>query len=840
MAKPKAYEQCVTRAQTAGLSRRDAEELVDMLAHEKRRMSARGTLGRAEAELAEFASRQAEEARINAALLRKQAALNILKRREVEAQLAGMEAQGVDTVEAVMGVLGGSQKRVRGARDSVSRTLSGIRDRWAGDLMNGLAERPHVVELLSQDPAFVDDVVREMMELRKDGNPGRTGNADAAWAAGKLAGAAEGARVRLNEAGAFIHKLEGWVPQSHDVGKMRARGVGEERWVEFIMPLLDRERTMPGLDDAKVREALGEVYQNIVTGRDRSIRPAQRGEFLGPRNLARSQGKHRVLHFKDAEAALTYHRAFGRGNVLTNVLSHLDISARKLALMERLGPNPEAMLVAVMEDRKRAVRVDATLNPKEKTRRIERLNRAWSQGLVGGKVRKLFAELTGETFIPENVTAARIGAGIRAVQSMAKLGGVLLSQFNDLATYAMSARVAGKNLFEAYLDGVGALLKGRRTPERRALARSLGTMIDGMLQDMTMRWDAQDSMPGTMQRWQNWFFKASGMTWWTENLKAGYSIMLSNHLAEARGRAWGELGPDLRGVLEHHGFGEAHWDLIRSIARQGPEGRWHVLPENVRLLSDEAVDALVPEGVRPEARDMYRKKARERLETDLAGFYADETRYAVLEPDERDRAILVQGTRPGSPLGEIVRFAAQFKSFPVAFTRRILAGRRWARNGRGFDAPGFVHFIAASLILGYASMSAKDMAKGRTPKDPTRIDTWLAAAAQSGGAGIYGDFFLSKVNRFGGGLAGSALGPGLSTGFDVLNTANDMVHGNLDVGSNAFYLALNNTPFINLWYTRAAADWMVFNSVREMLSPGSLRRAERRMKREFGQTPLWR
>ncbi len=833
-------EACVVKAQERGLTRREAEELVESMQQESRRIRARGTAARAEAQLAEFATKQAKEAKINAALKRRHAALNILRRREIEAQISGLEAQGVDTVEAIMGVLGGSHKRVAGARDSVSRKLSGIRDRWAGQLMNELAERPHVTRLLSRDKDFMDDVVREMVELRKGGTPGKTGDADAAWAAGKLAEAAERARVRLNEAGANIAKEDGWVPRSHDVGKMRALGTGgEERWVAFVLPRLDRDRTMPDLPDERLPEVLGQIYQSIVTGRDRRINAAQRGEFLGPRNLARAQERHRVLHFQDAESELEYQRLFGRGNALTGVLEHLDLSARKAALMESLGPNPETMLVAVIEDRKLAARRDPKLSTDEKTKRIERLNRAWSPGLGRGKIRNLMAELTGETFIPENVTAARIGAGVRAVQSMAKLGGVLLSQFNDLATYAMSARVAGKNLFEGYLDGVGALLKGRRSEEQRALARSLGTLIDGMLQDMTMRWDAQDSSPGMMLAVQNWFFKASGMTWWTENLKAGYSMMLSNHLAEARGTAWAKLGPDLRGVLEHHGFGEAHWELIRNIARQGPEGRWYVLPENVRLLTDEAVDALVPDGVRPEAVAMYRKKARERLETDLAGFFADETRYAVLEPDERTRAVLVQGTRPGSVLGEVVRFVAQFKSFPIAFTQRILSGRRWARNGRSFDLPGFTHFIAATLVLGYASMSAKDMAKGRTPKDPRRISTWLAAAAQGGGAGIYGDFLLSKVNRFGGGMAGTALGPGLGAGFDALEMVNQVVHGDVDVGGNALYFALNNTPFINLWYTRAALDWAVFDHVREMLSPGSIRRAHRRMQREFGQEPLW-
>lgn len=836
-------EACIVKAQAAGMSRQDAEELVDMMAGEKRRLAAlaaQGKLDRAEVALADFARRTAKEAQINAALQRKHAALNVLRRRDVEGRLSALREQGVSEAEAVMAILGGSHKRVEGARASVSRALSGIRDRWLGGLSNELAQRPHVLELLSLDQEFMDDVVREMHEIKPKGRPGVTGNADAAFVADIFSRYAEQARVRLNEAGAFIGKLQGWVPQTHDVGKMMAKTTGgSERWVDFVLERLDLERSFPDLDPAKAREALAEVYQTIVTGRDRSVTAAQRGQFLGPRNLAKSQGKSRVLHFKDAEGFIQYQNTFGRGNVLTNVLDHLDLSARKLALMESLGPNPEAVLVSVIEDRKRSIRTDKALAPKEKTKRIEQLNRAWNGGLGRGRIRNLFAELTGETFIPENMTAAKIGAGIRAVQSLAKQGGVLLSQFNDLATYAMSARVNGKNLGEAYLDGLRALLDGRTEPDRRALAHSLGTMLDGMIQDMTLRWNAQDSIPGTIQRWMNFYFKASGMTGWTERLKAGYAHMFSNNLAEHRGKAWAELGEDLRGVLQHHGFDETHWDLMRKLARQETGGRWYVLPENVRLLQDADIDRLLPHDVRADVAPIYRKKARERFETDLQGMIADEVRYAVLEPDERTRSFLVQGTRPGSVLGEVVRFVAQFKSFPVAYTQRILGGRRWARTGRGFDMPGFTHFIAAGLALGYASMAAKDITKGRTPKDPAKVETWLAAAAQGGGAGIWGDFLLSKYNRFGGGPIDTLAGPALGSAGDLVKMGSRAIHGDIDLRGDAFRLALDNAPFINLFYTRAALDWAVLNHVREMLSPGTLRRADRRMEQEFGQKPLW-
>lgn len=52
---------------------------------------------------------------------------------------------------------------------------------------------------------------------------------------------------------------------------------------------------------------------------------------------------------------------------------------------------------------------------------------------------------------------------------------------------------------------------------------------------------------------------------------------------------------------------------------------------------------------------------------------------------------------------------------------------------------------------------------------------------------------------------------------------------------DALDLALNKAPFINLWYARAALDWLLLLHVREMLLPSALRRMERKLKKAFGQ-----
>lgn len=134
---------------------------------------------------------------------------------------------------------------------------------------------------------------------------------------------------------------------------------------------------------------------------------------------------------------------------------------------------------------------------------------------------------------------------------------------------------------------------------------------------------------------------------------------------------------------------------------------------------------------------------------------------AVLEPDAKTRACMRRGISAGTWAGEALRWVLQFKSFTFAFAQRTL-GR--GLKGRAGDSGLETGMALARLMLmttafGYVSMAAKDLAKGRTPRDWKDPKTWLAAFTQGGGAGFYGDFILGDCNRFGGGFAESVAGP---------------------------------------------------------------------------------
>jgi hypothetical protein len=131
-------------------------------------------------------------------------------------------------------------------------------------------------------------------------------------------------------------------------------------------------------------------------------------------------------------------------------------------------------------------------------------------------------------------------------------------------------------------------------------------------------------------------------------------------------------------------------------------------------------------------------------------------------------------------------------------------------------------------------MAAKDALKGRTPRDPTDPKVMAAAMLQGGALGIYGDFLLGESNRFGRSMLETAAGPVLGTISDLDQIRAAKMAGE-DVGAKTVRAITSNTPFLNLFYTRMAVDYLLLYRIQESLNPGSLRRMERQVEKQNNQ-----
>lgn len=844
---------CLAAATAAADGKLTAQEVLDAfqrISDRKAALEAAGQLTGSAERLRRFAAEEAERTRIAAAMQRRHAALNILVRDKQERAIDGMIAAGMKPHRALLAVLEGTQKGIENARKSVSAYRASFENSYLGGMLSELqAEKPHLVAMMG-DKRFDADVLKEIMELRKDGQPGITGNADAQFVAKTFAKYAELARTDLNKRGASIGKLDGWAgPQSHDDVKMIA--AGKDAWVGRIVTMLDLERTFPdGLSGPEAARVLGDIYDTIITGFPNTATPGEKGQRVNPANLAKSLGKSRVLHFRDAESALAYQQEFGYGNTVTGMFAHLRNSARIAANMEVLGPNPEVMFTGLAESLKRRVKESTIYSDKEKQSLINALT------TDAGVLRAGLDIATGLASRPVNVTAAKIGSDIRATQSMAKLGGAVISSISDTVTSAAAAQFRGNNFIASWAKQVAGVFAGRPKGEQAEIGFLIGEGFDGIIGNIVSPHAVNDGPIGMMAKLQETFFRFNGLTWWTDVNRSVAGRLISAEMGMRSKTAWTDLPAAYRHVLGMNGIDQTRWGVIRQASLRQVNGADYVTPDRIRELPDDAFLDLAASRLagakgKPEKIASIIADARRGLELDVLRFFADEMNYAVISTDARTQRYLTGGFRPGTRAGEAMRFVTQFKGFPLAFTERV-GGR--ALFGHSKEVGGWAkarhigQLVAGLTMAGYASMTVKDMVKGYwPPRDPGDPRTWLAAAQQGGAWGIYGDFLFSKVNRIGAGPVETLLGPTFGTVGNLADIALGARDYAIDVAqgdegkfsaSQALSVAVQQTPFANLFYVKPALDWLFLNSLREALSPGYLRRQKRNRQREYGQQQL--
>lgn len=828
------------RAAAGDLEDQELVEIFELLRGRTKEIMAReGALSMEQATLraADELGKQAKQA---ALIERRNALINFRRRGEIVAFVRSNFADRPDL--GIESLLVGTNLARQGSRLSVAAEQKSLGDAYIGGLIHDL-EAKDLTAVLAKGSADVD-IADALWKIGNNLDTSKL-NDQVVDIARIIQKYQEAARIDANRAGANIGKLPGYIArQSHDSEKIGSAGF--DKWAADILPRLDA-KTFDGVADGK--KFLRGVYDGLVTG-DHLKAPGDTkpNGFRGPANIAKKISQERVLHFKDGVAWHEYNQLYGTGNLREAVLRGLDLSGQNTALMRRLGTNPEANLNTAMDI------IASDVRKSGDSAALTNFNTARETML-----KNRFAEVSGQTRIPGNATQARIAANVRAWQSLSKLGGALLSSFTDLPVAASEMRYQGKNFLGSLGEMTAGLAKGRGSLEQREILSSFGVYADSMRGEIMRRFSADDSVGGKMSRGMSLFFKLNGLSWWTDANKASAGLMMAHNLAQNKGRAWGAMDAGFRRTLSLYDIDAGKWDLLRSMDTKMADGRDYLTPDGIGDIPAERIgDYLASQGRK--LSDSAIRETREGLDRSLRAYVNDRVSYAVLEPDARTRSIMNQGTRPGTMMGDLNRFLTQFKSFPAAYMQKTLGrelyGRGYAptplgegyrgskdliaalRNGNG-EKLGLAQLLLWTTAFGYLSMASKDIAKGREPRPVDDPKTWVAAMVQGGGFGIFGDFMFGEVSRFGNKPLETLAGPTLGTAASAVDLWSKVRSGD-DAAASALRLAQNNTPFLNLFYTRIAMDHLFLYSIQEAMNPGSLRRTEQRIQKENGQQFLVR
>lgn len=797
------------------LTEEQAKEVVDELdAYLKMKKQTMGTQD-IDMEIVKHIKTLGNNALLQAAIEKRSEVLNLAARSKAMRYISRFEN---DPALGIKAYLGGTVKVYEGGRLSIDSLGRSLAMKYIGRFVDDL-EKAGVFEIFTR--GLLDrEVAQEMWEIRPGGKQGISGSKEARTIAEIVHKWQSIAVDRQNRAGAFILKLPGYiVRQSHD--QARVRRAGYETWRDIILPKLDPEKTFGTADP---EEFLKSAYDAIKTGMHMRVQGAAESThltgFRGPSNVAKKASAERMLHFKSADDWTEYNTAFGTSNLREAVIYGLEHAARNTALMEGLGTNPHATLDSIIKSQKRKFR--------EKEEIYDTLN---SNGIMN-----LFKEIEGTSRIPVNINASRISSGIRIIQNMAKLGGAVLTSVADIPFQVSEMRYQGVSVFSAYANALQNVFRGRSKGDKDAIARMLGVGFDGIVGDIMSRFGPQDHVPGILSKMQQRFFKLNMLTWWNDSHRTGVALMMSNHLADQANKGFDQLDPELRRLFSMYEISPEEWSLIRTKGLTELNGNKYITPEGLRDIDDKTIAAVY--GVSENSKRI--EGLRDALENKLQAYFVDRTDFAVPIPNASERAIMNQGTQPGTPLGEALRFIMQFKSFPITAIHKQIGREIYGYGamsmkesflqGKG-SAIGLAHLIGSTTLFGYLGLVLKDLAKGKEPRRMNNEKVVLAAMAQGGGLGIYGDFLFGEYQKYGRSALGTVAGPTLGQFDSVMAMWSSAVRGE-DFGAEAIRFGVSNTPFMNLFYTKAAMDYMILYQLQEMANPGYLRRMETRMKNE--------
>jgi hypothetical protein len=815
-----AFEDCIAEIVAAGkgqVNEEDAADILDRALAKVRRLEKNGA-PRSEA-LRKTSEELGYEERIAAAKKKHQDIINNNSfRKLMERSPDGKE------VTAVRAALSGVEGSARDLARSADAQGKAHVDMLQGGFIGELREAGLLKVARRRNTALEQDIADELWNIRDPNAGPATGNKIARQIAEIAHRWMEVARTRQNDKGAYIGEEEHYVARStHDSRKIAGKGQQEDfrRWFDYILPKLD-DRTFEGVEDRE--DFLRNIWRSLASGYHNTPGGADWLGWKGPGNLAKKVSAERVLHFRTAADFYAYAQQYGQGSLFANIMRGLDHAGRNIALMDMLGTNPKAMLerwITALKDRAKA---------RDDLDTVKKLGSDWNY--------KILDMLTGVASTPQNMRLAHLGRTVRALQSVMKLGGAVVSSITDLASNVAALRWNGVPLLEGWFRMSMAPFLGRQNSREIRQHLDMAGIGIGTMQGRLMTQIHAEDIPGLAGKMVNTFHRINFLSYWTDSMSAGLGSILANNLARQSAKAFDGLPRRLQITLRRYGIEAPEWEAIRRVPQTAADGNKYVFAGEIASLPDDAVKHLAKTGSAAEL-----NRIREDLQTRLGTYLNDQVGEAMNMPRANDMAIQTWGQQAGTGVGEAARTIMQFKQFPITFTRRTL-GRELMRDG--VDVVGMAHLLVGTTLLGYAAMNIKEMAKGREPRQPddaaglAKLVT--AAFLQGGGAGLYGDFLFGEANRFGGGIISSAAGPTAGTIEDVFNLLSTAREGVFDkkarerLPADLVRFAGSHTPMINLFYTKWALDHFILHRLQEAVNPGYLRRYEQRIKRENDQT----
>ena len=727
--------------------------------------------------------------------------------------------------EGILASLVASTKQVIGGQDSVATRQAAYANKYSQALFGAIEESPIKEAFVAGDLDY--DISQAIWNLNKGNDVGKM-DPHVLDIAKKVIGFNKMLFQDMRNAMIPVRYLDSFVSKlNHNKNKLLDTGFKD--WADEVLAMgLDPKMFGPKAKTVEQQtEVLREIYEGIIKGRDRVLNDdsiLDETIVIGKTaNMGSDLAASRSLRFKDGSAFAAYNEKYGDGTLLNSLSKNMNRQARQVALIDKLGSNPEAGLQALIQRMKKRNAGDEKALSQIKS--------------MENRINNQFKHLTGQTNIPGGTTKESIGFALRLQQSLAKLGNAGIRSISNFAVTAGLIRSkTGKTFMGSLASSMYEFGKGLSKKQKMENARTSGIFFSNLANKM------RDTMGSALTSGErnsarasmvmNTYFKYNLLNVMSEGIGTSFSTVMQVEIGKVHSLPFEKLPANMQGSLLKAGIRPDDWvNMAKGV---------ELLKDGSFLHSVDAMtgieDIKVPAGI---SKVRYMAD----LETKVRAFYTRGTMLSGTMTGARQNAIIEQGTDISSWQGQIFRTLGQFKGFPMQIFE-IMSElvhsnpdpkklRELSMNFSGKPSYEIVAQTALAMTaIGYLADSLIRIARGDDIRNPADPKTMLAMLSLSGSAGMMGDFIMGEADNAYRSAAKDISGPTFGAAMDLRNVYAKAIRGE-KVSKDMSRLIRNNLPLQNLPLISNGLDYIQYNLINETLNPGSQRKQERREKKRI-------
>ena len=705
-----------------------------------------------------------------------------------------------DMYQSIRAILVGVNKPIAYGKVNLEADISGTNRNITGAFLREMADTK--LSKLAFSGNIDKDIVKEIA------NAGSTKNAEAKKLAEIFKRYGDMSKSAVNKEGAWISDLKDYIARNeHDWEKISSDGYN--KWKENALKWLDIDKTFAGMDKPRIEEFLQHTYNALVSGEffvggKIGLKDPM---FTGPKNIAKSLSKERILHFTD-DGWYEYWQKYGTSNSLAESIQNtIARGAKDSALMRWFGTNPEEEFKNLLTRLKQEFSSEEPEAVREFQDKYQR------------KLQNRFDQLSGRNNMPANKMASDIFQVARTFENIVHLGKVPFAHVSNIATRALDAHRWGDSVLSSIGDSLYSLVTSGHaaTEEGKEILDLLGARNEAFIAHVTGPYN--EGLTGFASTLNNLEMRATGISYMMAALRKGHEWSLSRFLGKNLDKSWEELEPRTASTLETYGVMKEHWDLLRNATEP-------------TMLGDRKF--LTPDMARRIGADDVKK---ELLERTLTNMFADSSRRGMNIPGAETKAILYRDLPFGGSFGKSI---LQFKQFPTELMLNAYGRAIYDNKTTGQRMLSTFGLAAALTVAGYIRMTLNNVSSGINPPDLTHPSTILEAAASGGAGMVFGDMLAGFIrqHQYDEAVASVVAGPVGKDIYDLGKMGFNGVFKHENQMQAIQEFGLHHIPFQNIWYLNLLTNYNYLWALHEMVHPGWSSRYEQSIEKDTGSKPF--